>query len=64
MFDDFDTQIQCEEFYFEPSELDIVNGYYDDMSMDDYDWELWFRRQNICAGSVTGSTLLIIKQQS
>lgn len=40
MFDDFDTQIQCEEFYFEPSELDIANGYYDDMSMDDDDQEL------------------------
>ena len=47
MFDDFDTQVQCEEFYYlEPSESDIANGYYDNMSMDDYDWELWFRRQN------------------
>ena len=45
MFDDFDTQIQCEEFYFEPSELDIEAGYYDDPSYDDYDWELWSRRQ-------------------
>lgn len=46
MFDDFDTQIQCEEFYFEPSELDIEAGYYEDESMDDYDWQLWMRRQS------------------
>ena len=47
MFDDFDTQIQCEEFYFEPSELDIEAGYYEDESMDDYDWQLWMRRQDM-----------------
>lgn len=46
MFDDFDTQIQCEEFYFEPSELDIEAGYYEDSSYNDYDWELWLRRQS------------------
>ena len=55
MFDDFDTQIQCEEFYFEPSELDIEAGYYkdnaeyiytdDDAGIDDYEWQLWLRRQ-------------------
>ena len=51
MFDDFDTQIQCEEFYSEPSELDIEAGYYEDIytdedaGMDDYEWQLWLRRQ-------------------
>ena len=42
MFDDFDTQIQCEEFYFEPSEFNMEAEYYEDE--DDYDWQLWMRR--------------------
>ena len=45
MFDDFDTQIQCEEFYEEPFEFS--DDFYEDESMDDYDWQLWLRRQDM-----------------
>lgn len=46
MFDDFDTQIQCEEFYDEDDIYICPEDFYEDDSMDDYDWQLWLRRQN------------------
>lgn len=45
MFDDFDTQIQCEEFYDEDDIYICPEDFYEDVVMDDYDWQLWMRRQ-------------------
>lgn len=44
-WDSYDCEIQCEDFYDEDDIYICPEDFYEDVVMDDYDWELWSRRQ-------------------